>query len=369
LNICDVNTGFGSLEARDNAQVTGNNIFVGKGAGSTGILTIRNNATVVSGNGITLASGDAASLGTVNLNGGSLAVNLVQGNPGIGVFNFNGGKLIARNPFAANFMFNLAAINVQAGGAFIDSDIFQIAISDPLLGDPAGDGGLTKLGVGTLLLNGVNTYTNVTLVTAGTLGGTGTFPGPVTVQAAGTLSPGAGGLGIFTVNNNLTLAGNVAVDLDKSVLPSSDSVVVSGTLNNIGTGTVKVTNLGPALQAGDTFTLFNKPVVGGASLAISGAGAAWTNRLAIDGSIRVISTVPNFATGGVVRLPDRNISLTAVGSVGSTYKLWASTNIALTPISTTWTLLSSGTVTVSPFTINDLTATNFPRRFYIFSTP
>jgi len=369
LNVCDVNTGIGNLVAQNSAQINAGNIFVGKGAGSTGTFTISGNATVVSGNGLTLASGDAASLGTLNLNGGSLAVNLVQGNPGLGIFNFNGGKLIARNPFAANFMFNMAAINVLAGGAIIDSDFYTIAISEPLVGGPAGDGGLTKLGVGTLLLNNFNTYTNTTVVAAGALGGNGTFPGPVTVQAAGTLSPGAGGIGIFTVNNNLTIAGNVAVDVDRSATPSSDSVVVSGNLNNIGTGTVKVTNVGPALQAGDTFTLFNKPVVGGGALAISGAGAAWTNRLAIDGSIRVISTVPNFAPGGIARLPDRNMSLTAVGSIGSTYKLWASTNIALTPISTTWTLLNSGTVTVSPFTINDLTATNFSQRFYIFSTP
>jgi len=68
-------------------------------------------------------------------------------------------------------------------------------------------------------------------------------------------------------------------------------------------------------------------------------------------------------------VPDGNISLTATGAIGSTYKLWASTNVALTPITTTWTLLNSGTVTASPFTINDLTATNFTRRFYIFSAP
>jgi hypothetical protein len=104
-------------------------------------------------------------------------------------------------------------------------------------------------------------------------------------------------------------------------------------------------------------------------LGVSGAGAVWNNRLAIDGSIRVVSVTPTFAPGGIVRLPDRNMSLTANGSVGSTYKLWASTNIALTPITTTWTLLNSGTVTATPFTINDLTATNFTRRFYIFSSP
>jgi hypothetical protein len=101
------------------------------------------------------------------------------------------------------------------------------------------------------------------------------------------------------------------------------------------------------------------------------AGVVWQNNLAVDGSIQVASlaAAPAFSPGGVSELPDGNISLTATGPIGETYKLWASTNVALAPISSTWTLLQSGTITASPFTIHDLTATNYPRRFYIFSTP
>ena len=98
----------------------------------------------------------------------------------------------------------------------------------------------------------------------------------------------------------------------------------------------------------------------------------WQNDLAVDGSITVSSLVvppPTFNPGSVAALPDGNKSLTATGTLGATYKLWASTNVALAPITSTWTLLSSGTITTSPFTINDLTATNYPRRFYIFSSP
>jgi hypothetical protein len=68
-------------------------------------------------------------------------------------------------------------------------------------------------------------------------------------------------------------------------------------------------------------------------------------------------------------LPDGNTSLTVTGAIGSTYKLWASTNVALSPVTNTWTLLSNGTVTVTPFTITDPTATNYPQRFYLFSAP
>lgn len=80
-------------------------------------------------------------------------------------------------------------------------------------------------------------------------------------------------------------------------------------------------------------------------------------------------TPPEFTENGVARMSDGNVSLTAVGEAGSTYTLWTTTNLTLAPVSTTWTPLTSGTVTVSPFTINDYEATNFPARFYMFSAP
>ena len=119
------------------------------------------------------------------------------------------------------------------------------------------------------------------------------------------------------------------------------------------TGAVRVNNLGPAL-------------------AVSGGGVNWTNLLAVDGSIQVLSVSvtqpPGFTPGALSLLPGGNVSLTATGAIGATYKIWATTNIALRPI-TSWTLLQSGTVTISPFTVQDLGATNFPKRFYIFSAP
>jgi GH35 family endo-1,4-beta-xylanase len=78
---------------------------------------------------------------------------------------------------------------------------------------------------------------------------------------------------------------------------------------------------------------------------------------------------PNFASGSIRRLADRNISLTATGAIGTPYRFWASTNVALTPVANTWNLLGTGTITTSPFTNYDLNASNFPLRFYRFSSP
>ena len=80
-------------------------------------------------------------------------------------------------------------------------------------------------------------------------------------------------------------------------------------------------------------------------------------------------SAPGFPAGGVSVLPNGGVSLVATGAVGGTYKLWATTNLALTPVTNTWKLLSSGTITTSPFTNTDLTATNYSQRFYLFSTP
>ena len=86
---------------------------------------------------------------------------------------FNGGTLAAGTnaTLIATNVTTVGATNyVQAGGAFIDSVNFTVTNLVPLTEDPSSTGGgLTKLGVGTLFLNGVNTYTGNTLVGAGML--------------------------------------------------------------------------------------------------------------------------------------------------------------------------------------------------------
>ena len=114
--------------------------------------------------------------------------------------------------------------------------------------------------------------------------------GPVTLDPGTTLAPGAS-VGTLTINSDLSIGGNLAIEVNKSLSPSNDLVVVSGLLTNTGTGTLTVANLGPALAVGDKFTLFSQPVVNGAALTVTGAGANWTNNLAVDGSISVTSSV------------------------------------------------------------------------------
>jgi len=68
-------------------------------------------------------------------------------------------------------------------------------------------------------------------------------------------------------------------------------------------------------------------------------------------------------------LSDGNFQFSANGANGQNYRVWASTNVALAPITTTWTLLSSGTFNSSPVTFTDTQATNFSQRFYLLTVP
>ena len=121
-------------------------------------------------------------------------------------------------------------------------------------------GATTTVSNGTLVVNGDNS-TSITTVNRGTLGGRGAFNGPVMLDAGTTLAPGAsvGSVGTLTINSDLSIGGNVAIEVNKSLSPSSDLVVVSGGLTKTGTGTLTVANLGPALAVGDKLTLFSQP--------------------------------------------------------------------------------------------------------------
>ena len=241
------------------------------------------------------------------------------------------------------------------------------------IGDNALNCGVTKTGTGLLLLNGTNTYTGITTVSAGQLGGTGIIVGPVVTVAGSTFAPGAS-IGTLTVSNNLNIGGNLFIEVNKSLSPSNDLIVVSGVLTNSGTGTVTVTNLGvPTLVAGDKFKLFSQPVLNGGALTITpdpGAGLIWTNKLTVDGTIAVLST----NAGPTIATNRTNITMTASGGnlnmswpadhIG--WSLQAQTNTRAIGLNTNWfTLPGYETTNVATIAISPVSPTVFYRLFYL----
>lgn len=197
--------------------------------------------------------------------------------------------------------------------------------------DVSGPGGFTLTagedGPGRLLLSGNNTYSGptiaqsgvlvingttapasaVTVNSGGILGGVGVIGGPVTVNPGGLISPGVNSqapqLGVLTVSNNLTLAGDVMIEVDKTLALTNDQVFVTGVLSNAGAGFVHVLNYGPVLQTGDRLQIFNQPLLNGQNVKILSAGReVWTNNLAVDGSIEVLAATNTPITGNPTRV-------------------------------------------------------------------
>lgn len=246
------------------------------------------------------------------------------------------------------------------------------------ISDAASGFGLTKTGSGVLALDNTETYTGPTSVSNGTLqvngqlaagavtvatnaflGGIGTILGPVTVQTGGALAPGDS-IGTLTINNNLTLAGNLSIEVNKSASPTSDKVVVSGTLTNTGTGTVTVTNLGPALAPGDTFTLFNRAVANGGALSVTGANVIWNNKLAIDGTIEVQAVIATTPTNINYSLSGTNLTL----SWPANYLGWFLQTNSMGVTTTNWFALpNSQTFTQVVINVNPAKTNVFYRLF------
>jgi hypothetical protein len=224
---------------------------------------------------------------------------------------------------------------------------------------------------GALEVDGSIAGTSLSVSSGATLSGIGTIGAPVLINLNGTLSPGPG-IGTLIISGGLTLNGNLAVEVDNSASPSSDMCTVSGSLS-AGSGTVVVTNIGAnALNLGDSFTLFNKPVVNGAAVTITpipGVGLAWANHLAVDGTISVVSAPSGPTTNATitsVKLSGTNLVIHGtnnnVPNTSFHYVVLSATNIA-TALSN-WTPMTTNSFNANgTFDYTNAIVPGVPRQF------
>jgi autotransporter-associated beta strand protein len=173
------------------------------------------------------------------------------------------------------------------------SQLTKDGIGTMVLAAPGNLAGSTVINGGTLLVNGQLNGGTVTVNTSGTIGGSGTIVGPVSVLNGASLAPGGAAVGTLTLNNSLSL-GATAVTLMKLNRTNAQNadLLVAGSVPFAGSLTVL--NVGPALQVGDTFNLFDGSLSGVFTTtnlpALASPTYQWdTSLLGSQGIIKVVS--------------------------------------------------------------------------------
>jgi autotransporter-associated beta strand protein len=328
----------GSFSAPAGVLVNMNNsynaaVYLGD-PGSSGGITLNAKATN------NVADGDVGFVnsGTMTIGGQNTSGTNTYANPIILGWTANKGKsvtLVAATGGEVDFPGGILKNGADATSGVRAGDATHGGLVK-LTGANTYAGGTTVVN-GTLRVNGSLAAGAVTVQSGGTLGGAGTVNGPVTIQSGGTLAPGDS-IGTLAVNNNLTLIGNLFFKLNKSLSPSNDLVTVSGVLTNAGGGVLTVTNLGPALAAGDTFQLFNQALVNAGALTLSpatpGIRLRWGNNLAVNGSLSVVAV----ATNAVSIAPSSSISnlILSWPADHTGWRLQAQTNPLTFGLGTNW---------------------------------
>jgi autotransporter-associated beta strand protein len=281
----------------------------------------------------------------------------------------------------------------QIGGANVDSTFNGIIASNTaVVGSVVV---LHKVGTGKLTLTGTNTFTGGTIVSNGavfvsnttgtgtgsgtvavrsgaTLGGSGIISGATTIENGATLAPGDA-IGKLTFNSTLSLAASSTsrLELNAAAL-TNDTVKTVGAITY--SGTLIVSNTAGTLAAGQSFKVFEAPGYSGSFTVITlptlGANLAWTNRLAIDGTIAVFSTVPATPPvfNSVTALGSNLVMSGTNGPANSAYYVLSTTNVTL-PVAS-WPRIATNNFNGSGnFAFTNAIVPGIPQQFYRLQLP
>ena len=323
------------------SAVTFNNTVAGAGyvltggaITSPGTLTTLGSGTVTLNNSNAYAGGVNLSNGSVVLGtGGRLATSTFA--QGAGTLNFDGGTLQALTD-STTFITGTTA-NVLAGGGTIDTQGFNVTVAEALSGSASSPGGgVTKVGSGTLTLQGNSTYTGGTTVNGGNLrltsgGSAGGIRGPLTINAGATVTAVATDAIGFTAGvavNTLTVNSGGTFVLGAGNEGYVTNLVVNG-------GTVSAT-------AGGSFN-FNT------GYGITSGAAATTGTIASDVAIRGTSLNVTTAAGNTSSGVDLAITGRVLGGTAAVLNTFGPGTVLLSGANTfgAGTNVTGGTLVVA----------------------
>jgi len=247
---------------------------------------------------------------------------LVVGNPSLGQLDLKGhgllvsslsdsgdsGNNVTSDP-AATLTVSNSVPNTYGGG--LSGAGLSLAKTGPATLTLAGlssYGGSTTVTAGTLAVEGtIGSGSNEVDVAFGTLAGTGTIMDAVTIEAAGVLTPGLGGIGTLTIDNALVLKGTTAVDVFKDGTGIT-SDLVQGITDLAYGGTLVVSFSGSTpLALNDTIELFSAQTYSGVFTDVwpaPGIGLAWdASHLAVDGSLVVMASSASMTRTNLTCVP------------------------------------------------------------------
>jgi len=249
-------TGTVTVTGQGSTWDTGANYFF-VGQFGSGTLTVEAGGAVSSEK--TFIGNEGGSLGTLNLNGTSTArgilttEKLIKG-AGSATLNIDGGILKAATD-EIDFISNFSAgdIDIRSGGAFIDTDGYDIAIAAVL----GGTGGVTKQGDGILTLSGADTYAGATLVEDGALIVNGSIASSSSVTiASGAAIGGTGTVSELILNGGSTLRpGNSIGTLNAATATFSAGMTYEVEVNSAGASDLLSVTGATVIDGGDVVVL------------------------------------------------------------------------------------------------------------------
>ena len=318
-----VTIGGGAVNLQNGRGLNTNTVTVAAGAE----LQVQGGLTVPAVTALTLAgtgtnnTGALHSLSGTNGFGGTVTLGAAARiNCDSGVLTLTNGIAAGTNALTLGGSGNMVVTNVApAGSAALVKDGSGTVFWTVAAGLTNGP---VTVNAGTWRVTGSLGTNTVTVATNGTLAGNGVIRGPLAVQAGGLLQPGLGGgdTSVLTVSNGLTLAGNVVCVLNRTNAQNASGI--TGLAGVTYGGLLTVSNAGPDLQEGDTFTLFRSAGYGGSfaglTLPALTSPLIWnTNNLTVNGSLAVVNGTP-------VVLPPGTNALTGIVSYGSSLAVMAS---------------------------------------------
>jgi len=276
--------------------------------------------TVAGGGVVTLTAANSYS-GQTYLNGGTVQItaNAALGNAATGAqLNFDGGTLATTGSFALdNSGSNARNLVLGNGGGILTPTTGALTVD----GIVSGTGSLTMAGAGFLLLNGANTYTGGTVLTAGTLqlGSNGALGGGGLVLNGGSLqATGAARIvaGPVTLQTNSAVVGSLGITFSNSLTMSGGSFTITNALTSgslLITGNVFLSTGVPAGSQQLTFVGAGSTEIdgviadnNGASTSANGVTLNTTGNLVLTGANTYTGRTISAGGGAIIVQADQN---------------------------------------------------------------